>query len=94
MIRADSVEAHVLYGTLLRIGGVFQEAENELRKALSLAKTPNAEVHWQLALLFNRLNRNKEAADELEVFLKIAPEVTDKKEIRDLIAKLRSAKQS
>lgn len=24
------------------------------------------EIHWQLALLYNKLGRNKEAADELE----------------------------
>ncbi len=94
VIRADSVEAHVFYGTLLRISGSFAESEKELKKALSIAKKPNSEIHWQLALLFNRLNRNREAADELEVFLKIAPEAADKKEIRDLIAKLRVAKQS
>ncbi len=94
VIRANSVEARVLYGTLLRIGGSFAESEKELKKALSIAKNPNAEIHWQLALLFNRLNRNKEAADELELFLKISPEAADKKEIRDLISKLRVAKQS
>ena len=91
-LRSDSVDAHLLYGTMLRLGGGYQDAETELKKALSLAKTPNPDIHWQLALLFNNLNRNKEAADELEAFLKISPEAADKKEIRDLIAKLRTAK--
>lgn len=95
VIRGDSVEAHVLYGTLLRISGAFDQAEKELKKALSIAKSPNAEAHWQLALLFNRLNRNAEAADQLELYLKFAPpEDAGKKEIKDLVAKLRAAKQT
>lgn len=93
-LRSDAVDAHLLYGTLLRLGGGYQEAETELKKALSLAKTPVPDIHWQLALLYNKLNRNKEAADQLEAFLKISPDAADKKEIRDLIAKLRIAKQN
>lgn len=95
IIRPDVAEGHVLYGTLLRISGSFQESEKELKKAIAIAKDTNAQAHWQMALLYNRLNRNKEAADELEIYLKIAPaEAAEKKAAQDLIAKLRAAKQS
>ncbi|CAN5584086.1 hypothetical protein BH10ACI2_BH10ACI2_22350 [soil metagenome] len=95
IIRPDAAEGRVLYGTLLRIHGDFQESEVELKKAIATAKTQNAEAHWQMALLYNRLNRNKDAADELEIFLKIAPaESADKKAAEALIAKLRGTKQS
>ncbi|MGI9036769.1 MAG: tetratricopeptide repeat protein, partial [Pyrinomonadaceae bacterium] len=83
---------HLLYGTLLRLNGDYQEAEKVLLKAKSLAKKPNPEISWQLALLYNKLKRNKEAANELETYLKIYPDSPDKKKVEDLIAKLKASK--
>src|SRR6185295_19136616 len=54
-----SVDAQLLYGTILRITGSYAEAEKTLLQANSLAKKMNGEVHWQLSLLYNRLNRNQ-----------------------------------
>ena len=90
ILQSNSVNAQLLYGTLLRQDGRYEDAEKALLQAKKLSKdTPVAEVHWQLALLYNRLGRNKEAADELEAYLKIQPDARDKKEIQELIAKLR-----
>src|SRR5947199_6068126 len=86
-----SVDAQLLYGTVLRITGSFTEAETALLKANSLAKKMNAEVHWQLSLLYNRLNRTQDTIDELETFLKLVPDSPDKNRIRDMIAKLRTS---
>jgi tetratricopeptide (TPR) repeat protein len=86
-----SVEAQLLYGTLLRITGSYAEAEKALLLANSLAKKSNAETHWQLSLLYNRLNRTQDTIDELETFLKLVPDSPDKKKIRDMIAKLKSS---
>ena len=48
-----------------------------------------------MALLLNRMNRNSEAADELEAYLKVAsPDDADKKAAQDLVAKLRAAKKN
>lgn len=91
-INADSLNSQLLYGTILRIDGKYQDSEKALLKAKSLAKKPNAEIHWQLSLLFNKLKRNTEAADELEIYLKIFPDSPDKKKVQDLISKLRAAK--
>src|SRR5204863_7272586 len=63
-----SVDAQLLYGTVLRITGSYAEAATTLLKANSLAKKMNAEVHWQLSLLYNRLNRTQGSIDELETF--------------------------
>jgi tetratricopeptide (TPR) repeat protein len=87
-------DAQLLYGTLLRQSGSYKDAETALLKAKSLAKRPNPEIHWQLALLYNRLKRNKEAASELETYLKMNPDSPDKKKIQDLIAKLKNAQQA
>jgi tetratricopeptide (TPR) repeat protein len=86
-----SVDAQLLYGTVLRISGSYAEAEATLRKANSLAKEMSAETHWQLSLLYNRLNRNQDTINELEAFLKLVPDSPDKDKIRDMIAKLRSS---
>src|SRR6185369_17318911 len=86
-----SVDAQLLYGTVLRITGSYTEAETALLKANSLAKKMNAEVHWQLSLLYNRLNRNQETIDELETFLRLVPDSPDKNKIKNMIAKLRTS---
>ena len=86
-----SMEAHLLYGTLLRLTGSYTEAEAALLKANSLAKKMNSEVHWQLSLLYNRLNRTQDTISELETFLKLEPDSPDKNKIRDMITKLRAS---
>lgn len=90
ILQPNSITAQLLLGTLLRLDGSYEKSEKALLQAGTLSKnTPVAEIHWQLALLYNKLSRNKEAADELELYLKIQPGASDKKEIKDLIAKLR-----
>ena len=95
VLQPNSFNAQLLYGTLLRLDGRYQESEKALVEAEKLSKdTPVAEVHWQLALLYNRVGRNKEAADQLETYLKLDPDAAKKKEIQDLIAKLRKEPSS
>lgn len=90
IIQPTSVYAQLLYGTVLRIDGSYEKAEKVLVQAKTLSKTVEVgEIHFQLALLYNKLDRNKEAADELEIYLKIQPDISNKKEIKALIAKLR-----
>ncbi|MGI8467480.1 MAG: tetratricopeptide repeat protein [Pyrinomonadaceae bacterium] len=90
IIQPSSVNAQLLYGTVLRLDGSYEKAEKALLRAESLSKnTPVAEIHMQLALLYNKLGRNKEAADELELYLKIQPNAANKKELEDTIVKLR-----
>ena len=86
-----SVDAQLLYGTVLRITGSYAEAETALLKANSLAKKMNAEAHWQLSLLYNRLNRNQDTINELEAFLLLVPDSPDKNKIRNMIAKLKTS---
>jgi Tfp pilus assembly protein PilF len=91
ILQPNSINAQLLYGTILRRTGKLDGAMTSLLKAEQLSKdSPVAEVHWQLGLLYNKLNRNKEAADELETYLKINPDVANKKQIQELIQKLRT----
>ncbi len=87
----ESIDAQLLYGTILRITGNYTEAEKALVKANTLAKKLNSEAHWQLALLYNRLNRTQDTIDELEAFLKLVPASPDKNKIQEMIAKLKAS---
>ncbi len=84
-----SVNANLWLGMLLRQSGKLEEAEKYLREANELAAAKNADAHWELALLFNQLKKYKEAADELELFLKVQPEARDTELIKKLILRLR-----
>jgi tetratricopeptide (TPR) repeat protein len=91
ILRPNSANAQLLYGTLLRLDEKYEGAEEALLKAKKLAeKSPAPEIHWQLALLYNRTNRNKLAAEELKTFLKIKPDAIDKEEIKKLIVSLQT----
>ncbi|HUQ30626.1 MAG TPA: tetratricopeptide repeat protein [Pyrinomonadaceae bacterium] len=89
VINQRSVNANLWLGMLLRQTQKFDEAEAYLKEADQLAGAKLPEAHWQLALLFNQLKRYKEAADELELFLKIEPDAKDTELIKKLIQRFR-----
>jgi tetratricopeptide (TPR) repeat protein len=90
-----SVESKLLIGVLLRQAKRYEEAEKNLKKAKELAKGSVAEVHWHLALLYsNNLMRYREAAEELELFLKARPDSKDAENIKKLIKQFREKGQS
>lgn len=88
-LNQKSVNANLFLGMLLRQSSKFDEAEKYLKDANQLAAGKNADAHWELALLFNQMKKYKEAADELEVFLKVQPEARDTELIKKLIQRLR-----
>lgn len=89
-INPSSPDALLLAGTLLRQTNNYEEAEKCLVKIKKVAKKPIPEVHWQLALLYgNNLNRYKDAAEELELFIKYVTENKDIEKIKSLIKTFR-----
>ena len=90
VLEQGSVEAHLLLGISQRLAKNFPEAEKALIKAKELAHGSSADAHWNLALLYaNNMNKFKEAADELELYLKIAPPDAKVDEVKKLVAKFR-----
>lgn len=86
----------VLYvlGTAEVEEGMLKEAEKHLLEAKKLTKSPD--IHWALAKLYGeKLKRFKEAADELESYLK-AGKFNDKhtSEIKKLITNFRERAKS
>lgn len=89
MLNERSVNANLWLGIALRQTSRPEEAEAYLKRADVLADSKLPDAHWQLALLFNQLKRYKEAADELELFLKVQPDAKDVELIKKLIQRLR-----
>jgi tetratricopeptide (TPR) repeat protein len=85
----SSINANLWLGMLLRETSKLNEAETYLKQADQLAASKSSDAQWQLALLFNQLKRYKEAADELELFLKTQPDAKDKALIKKLIQRFR-----
>jgi tetratricopeptide (TPR) repeat protein len=88
-LNPGSVNANLWMGMLLRQSARLDEAETYLKQAKKLAESKSPDAHWQLALLFNDLKRYREAADELELFLKVQPDSKDTELIKKLIQRLR-----
>jgi len=88
-LNQQSMAANLWLGMLLRQSDKFDDAEIYLKQADRLAASKSPDVHWQLALLYNQLKRYKEAADELELFLKVEPDAKDTDLIKKLIKKFR-----
>lgn len=84
-----SINAYLWLGISLQQLNKFTEAEIALIKADKLSKGDSAEVHWQLAKLYNNQKRYKESADELEAFLKLSPKAEDAEKLKQTIQSLR-----
>jgi hypothetical protein len=88
-LNEKSINANLWPGIALRQTSRLDEAETYLKRADVMAESKLPEAHWQLALLFNQVKRYKEAADELEKFLKVQPDARDVELIKKLIQRLR-----
>ncbi|HEX2272149.1 MAG TPA: tetratricopeptide repeat protein, partial [Pyrinomonadaceae bacterium] len=73
----QSAVAHYFLGQALANLGLFKDAEKELLLALQLGKEEMKEAHRILAIIYSARGANKEAAAELEAYLKLAPTTPD-----------------
>jgi Tfp pilus assembly protein PilF len=84
-----SADAHLWLGKALKRGSALDQAEAALKRAKELTNGKVGEVHRQLAGLYIDQKRYREAADELELVLKVEPNVVDAEKIRGLVKQLR-----
>ncbi len=89
-LNSNSVNSHLWLGIALRQNGDLREAEISLKRAKDLGKNNMPDAIWHLALVYNQQKRYREAADELELFLKVQPKTRDVEMIKKLIIQLRS----
>jgi tetratricopeptide (TPR) repeat protein len=89
-INPGSGEATLLRGVLLRKSKRFADAEAALKKANELAGGNVPEIHWQLAMLYSAdMKKYREAAAELETYLRLASNAPNKEQIRSMIEELK-----
>lgn len=95
LLNSNSVEAFIFLGISLRQDTQYEKAEKSLKQADKIAKGTSPEVHWNLALLYaHNLKRYKDAADELELYLKVSPDISNKDQIKKLISQFKMNAQS
>lgn len=88
-LNPSSVNSHLWLGIVLMKDGRLSEAESHLKRAHELSDERVPDVHMYLAQIYSNSKRYREAADELEHFLKEAPNARDAENIRGLIRRLR-----
>ncbi|MGH9800116.1 MAG: tetratricopeptide repeat protein, partial [Blastocatellia bacterium] len=87
--------AHFYLGLSLWKLGKPAAAEPHLKKACELGgNSMPPDIHLHLAKHYSDTTRFREAADELELFLKLAPDARDADNIRELARRLRTKAQT
>lgn len=82
--------AHYYLGLTLIKFRAYDEAQKELELAISNGGETLAQAHRYLGGLYQTAHKNKEAADELEKYLKLDSKAADADRIRGTIKDLRS----
>ena len=86
----DFATAHLYLGIALINLRKFDDAQLELERAVSLGRDSMSLAHYYLGGIFWRKRQYKQAADELETYLKLVPTARDAEQVRATIRDLRS----
>lgn len=87
----QSAVAHYFLGQALANLGLFDDAEKEFLAAIELGKEEMKEAHRILAIIYSSRGNKKRAAEELEAYLKVAPNAPDAEQLKQQIQKLRES---
>lgn len=85
----QSAVAHYFLGQALANLGLFDEAEKDLLASLKLGKEEMKEAHRILAIIYSSRGAKKQAAEELEAYLKLAPDTPDAEKLKEMIRRFR-----
>ena len=89
--RNDSAPtAHMYLGVVLAKLRNLIEAEKELRRAIDLAGSQLGMAHYYLGGIYWGRGAYRQAADELETYLRLTPNAQDAERVRGTIKELRS----
>ncbi len=89
-LNSPGPRAHYYLGLALIKQRKYDEAQKELELAISNGGENLAQAHRYLGGLYQSAHRNKDAADELEKYLKLDPKAADAERIKGIIKDLRS----
>jgi tetratricopeptide (TPR) repeat protein len=87
----SSAVAHYFLGQAMANLGLFADAEKELQRSLQLGNEEMNEARRLLAIIYINRGDKKLAADELEAYLKLAPNTPDADQLRNKILELRGS---
>ena len=82
--------AHLYFGITLIYVKNYAEAETELRKAITIGGPKAGQAHYYLGGLYWQTGKHKQAADELETYLKLEPKAANADKLRNTIKELRN----
>ena len=80
---------HYYLGMMLIKFKAYEEAQKEFELAISSGGENLAQAHRMLGGVYISMKKNKEAADELEKYLKLEPKAADAEKTRQTISELR-----
>ena len=92
-INDHSAVGHYFLGQALANLGLFEDAEKELLVSLELGKEEMKEAHRILAIIYTSRGAKKQAADELEAYLKLTPNAPDAEKLKDMIRQLKESNE-
>lgn len=87
---ANTYTAHLYFGITLIYVKNYPEAEGQLRRAITIGGPKASQAHYYLGGLYWQTGKHKEAADELEMFLKLEPKAANAEKLRTTIKELRN----
>jgi Flp pilus assembly protein TadD len=82
--------AHLYLGITLIYVKKLQEAESELQRAITLGGTKSGQAHYYLGGLYWQARNYRQAADELEMYLKLEPKAANVEKVKTTIKELRT----
>lgn len=96
ILAPSSTQVLYVLGKVERSGGKYQDAEKHLLQAKKISKVGVPEIHKELAQLYaDNLKKYKEAADELELYLKVSKlDNAGSQQTRKIISGLREKAKS
>lgn len=89
----QSAVGHYFLGQALANLGLFDDAEKELLASVELGKEEMKEAHRILAIIYTDRGAKDQAADQLEAYLKLAPDAPDAERLKDMIRKLKQSNE-
>ena len=87
---SSSAVAYLQFGRAMVNLGNYDGAQKALKQSISIGGDDAVEAHRYLAAVYIETQNAQNAANELELYLKLAPKANDAERIRTLIKSLRS----
>jgi len=85
----NAFTAHLYFGIALIHVKNYGEGETELRRAIAIGGAKVSQAHYYLGGMYWQTGKNQQAADELELYLKLEPKAANAEKVRNTIKELR-----